>query len=352
MQLTYPLDAENDTITCQPNPRKTSEYGSPCPLGCNLCNSDGDCITCLDGNNPIDGKCEQTESCLQVSVAWNDVDECEECDPSCRLCEAPGDANSCLSCHPGYIYNAETLTCHVGENRVVDANIPIQIRFEGTNLSIDQAFNCPEGCTSCSDKNSCDGDCLSGWTKNDDTMLCEPVQNERPRGSLSEFGSFYNWTSLSVEDCDESCAGCLGHSTHCTECAPGYIKVHKNILNLGPGESYVPTTCSKCPIHQYVNSQGNCVNTSGQFCGLANKLGECILCSDLSTAPSGNTCVDPAIPIAPKGYYYDPVAAGTDGQFKLCSGSCLTCINATDCTSCRGSLSLDLETRSCVGLFG
>jgi proprotein convertase subtilisin/kexin type 5 len=352
MHLEMPNDPAHPFMRCVPDINtytRTSvvkpviTFAEPCPLGCTSCEApankfdDPTCLTCINGSDAVDGKCGVDATCLNKSVFWNGSTACEDCHASCATCTGNADTD-CLSCYPGHVFDPAAGKCVSwtlnGESINVMASATANDVRLNIGVDLTTALNansitlyCLEGCVSCDDEKTCrsgtqgacdDGEyqrasdnactpiCKSGFMWNATTMVCDAITTVPFTSVSASYGKFWNWDTLAVEDCHESCNSCSGKAHWCVECASGFFKTHFDFYGAGDDNfgNFKPSTCRKCPLSQFQNAQGNCVNTSEPNCLVAGQDNNCRICSDGTPKVLGTPCTTPpaGFPISVKGF--------------------------------------------------
>ena len=321
-----------------------------------------DCFTCKTYAYQED---EGNRCICKYGYTFNNIKDCELCDPTCVSCNAPGsfgctvcrvnsylDTDGSCKCSRGYTLGSGGLcvpiTCHYSCQTCFDgtANGCLTCKL-GSYMNADNSCTCLPNTFrdldgSCS---TCSPTCQTCYAYgNDKCLTCKPFSAIVQGRCVCRMGYFSDPNQNGdCSPCDfmSACLTCKGTSTTCVSCKEGSLPTN-------------PTgQCIPSPSNQQIDSTGQ-FTTSGcakecRTC-LSNQLTVCTACRPYADLQSDGTCV------CRNGYKVN--ALGTCDVIN-CDVSCATCVGQkpTDCTSCRlGSMletSVDeLKFSSCVCVLG
>ena len=305
--------------------------------------SDGVCISCTNDCDICSGinTCSQCktlflykssciETCPKGTYQQVSPKKCLNCPSECSECTQQ---DKCTSCNAGfYLHNNQCLsTC------------PLQ--YFGNPLT-NQCEKCSDYCEKCESSTICK-DCLDSYNLSNDKCL-----NQCPSGTVSINGV--------CVDCSKNCLICHSSDTNtCEKCSSMfYLKNGKCVADCGVGffansngvctqcfanclKCSSTTTCDSCTNGFSLYNNNQCVNPCPL--GFVGIDGVCIQCNQTNNCrtccPSNKdkctTCYSGFV-------YYDHLCLKEcpsntfqeQNVCKNCDPSCLTCSNATTCTSC------------------
>jgi len=286
----------------------------------------GTTVTCNDANCDA---CSDPDTCTECATGWYlwndgcvdacplnthlDVDTCV-CNPGYYFDDGLGD---CAACHP---YCEE---CYGGNSDDCTACNP------GYFLQGNTCVGCEPHCSACTDADTCT-ECGSGWY----------LLNNDCFDDCSTQGAYFNDDTAIPPACTPCSTGCLtcADGATCTSCIDGY---YMNVDVCSPCHP----SCATC----FGQTQNDCIACNpgyfmeGSTCTACES--NCDECSDLDTCTecssgwyllNGDCFSDcPA-----QGAYFNDDTA-VPPACTPCSTGCITCTDATTCTSCATGYFLD-----------
>jgi hypothetical protein len=279
---------------CGPGFYQNGFVCTACSPGCVSCAGPNICLICQSGQLAYNGFCYN--NCPAGSVASN-TSTCVACNEPCATCtEHPSKCTTCTSCC-GNLFNFKCLTsCPTGTYAV-----------NGTCQYC--AYNCATclgsntTCTSCPDsKILYSGAC---YDKCPYLMI----------GGICTFNcanGLYKTAMNQCEQCDVTCATCVGNPKNCSTCATSY------------GYSMNGVCMTACPVN-YLAIDGQCKPCAPECKGCTVTCTNCINCAN-GFFKLGSSCV--------KTCYPNMFVDYSNGICVTCNDKCKTCSSVEFCTTC------------------
>ncbi|EWS75296.1 transmembrane protein, putative (macronuclear) [Tetrahymena thermophila SB210] len=285
----------------------------PCPKPCLECNSNGNCLSCLNGYLYLKDKQQCLTSCptnnYYLDISTN---TCLNCHYSCLSCSGPTQYD-CINCIDGMYYDNQLNVCDY-------CNSLCQTCIQSTNYD----------CIQCSQD-------VTLFQPASDIKICTVQCDEYPGYFLEQYTDQQSLQVVSTcSKCAENCLSCYSSQNGCYQCSDGFY-LNEN-YECDPCDdscltcfSYKQNNCLSC-IQSLVLYNGQCV----QQCPLQyyinqlpNNKKECILCpSQCIACTSNQNCFTCAY-----GYYKQ------DTQCLMCQNNCEICygLQGMYCQKCRSS---------------
>lgn len=300
----------------------SSNYGT-----CKQCSADGLCAKC---NQYSPYKCTECvlNSYLDKSTS---TPTCKKCYASCETCSGP-EENQCLTCMDGF-YKTDDNRCEPCGNECKKCENNTKCNICNEHFYPDSSYQCQEcheSCKAChgSTLNDCD-ECYDGYYDlNGLCRQCDPncktCKGSRNLCTSCEDGKYLDVKNRFCLDCDPSCKTC-NNPDSCETCHDGFYQRSKkekcfscddgdNCINCVYNNNHNDVLCTSCQLGYYPSS------VSGVTGAFNCKLGTYKGCLNYTSMYSCNKCMDR--------FYLSSTSC------RECEKSCLTCTNASVCTSC------------------
>ncbi|ELP91786.1 protein serine/threonine kinase, putative [Entamoeba invadens IP1] len=328
----YSIGGKSKCSKCQTN--YYSIIGSSvclmCPSTCETCDqTNGNCLTCLNGFTLKDGKCDTCEagtysyngiclSCPDLTYSVMGSIECAICDSSCKSCDKTNgyctscesgmgiSDKKCANCPAGSFSNSSFLCeeCPIGAYSSTQKSSTCISCSDGTYSNIKGSQKCQKCnllCRSACDKltgyctNCIDGtvlsngiciECKAGTKSNQTTNVCETC----PSGTYSldrstdckscEEMKYSLSGASSCSSCDSKCDGCTVTTGDCINCISGYGLSSGKCTICPVGTYYLDSSCKSCEAMKYQNTEGQttCTNCDISCKSCDAKSGYCLTC--------------------------------------------------------------------------
>ena len=383
----YQKDSNNYCVqtlsSCSPGTYNSLPFNTcvNCPIQCQNCISDIQCIDCASNYFSFQGNCygdcpngtyndSSSGSCIYchsdcLTCIGGTQNDCTACDDSSKIlmshtCYSTCPTktyydlatNNCLSC------SASCLECLDLSDNCISCNTGLYLWDFACNT------NCPQGTFGFSDYNCymCDPTCLNC---NDiysySCTNCTADKYFTNNSCVCNDTTFLNTTTYNCDPCDLTCLKCSGSTNQdCILCSDDMIFLGNSCYHCVDGTylntssvlcdtcdqscktcSGISSNCTSCPVsNTLLNNSCTCID--GTFYNMSTLLCEkcdisCLTCSNnpykcsscsSDKILSNNTC------LCPNGTYFDNAnnyCQICDSNCSLCSGSspsdCLLCIN-------------------------
>ncbi|KAL4482200.1 hypothetical protein ABPG72_017981 [Tetrahymena utriculariae] len=321
--LEYCVDQCPPLISLQHLNKQTNQVVCiPCPKSCLECNSNGSCLSCLNGYVYLQDKQQCLTSCPTNNYYLDkSTNTCLNCHYTCLSCSGPTQYD-CIKCIDETYYDIQLNICNY-------CNSLCQTCTSSTNYD----------CIQCSQD-------VALFQPTPNLKICTVQCDEYPGYFFQQYTDQSNLQSVSMcSKCAQNCISCYSSQNGCYQCADGFF------LN----ENYECDPCDDSCLTCNGYKQNNCLsciqplvlfkNQCFQNCPLKyyinylpNNTQECIVCpSQCITCSSKKNCSTCAY-----GYYKQ------DAECLQCKNNCEICygLQGLYCQKCRQSYFL--QNNLCV----
>lgn len=358
-----------------------------CDPKCATCSTSASaCTTCIKGRTITptcekcatgwylapDGRCY--EKIHSGTCAYGYITEqgnCELCHNTCTKCVGPA-PDQCSNCLTGFTsvptQYAGINKCECPDKHFLDNSLSTPECKPCSDAECQECFvdNNGEQCAECgafANKVEKKGrkicECLTGFVRNADG-LCE--KSSTLTGSCTA-AQYYDEIKKACTSCHASCAVCVGPTEEdCLSCPSSKVLYPldnaKSTASSGSISTQTMIGFCYCPSATYFKSSDNTCPNCSKGCNKCSDAATCLECDEKLILSSGACACRPGFTqdLATKECFIDlslPCQPGNyedsaDKKCKPCQSPCVTCSNATTCTSCGAGMGLTGSPATCA----